>query len=185
VIASGVSRRILVAAAGQAIFLTETAYLHMKTNLLAISTEWWYFTGHLTGTDIFGKPHSYGFELVFVRSNVLDLEPAAALYNGQFAITDLTRGTFDQDTLNDSLEADNVPAPGGYNTTINAWNMHGINGKNHISAFDTNYAINLKLDPSAPAAQHGTTEAIGPDEVSETPLGSWTSPVTGITYPQN
>jgi hypothetical protein len=36
VIASGVSRRILVADAGQAIFLTETAYLHMKTNLLAM-----------------------------------------------------------------------------------------------------------------------------------------------------
>ena len=242
------------------------------------STEWWYFTGHLTGTDIFGKKHSYGFELVFVRSNVADLEPVAALYNGQFSITDLTRGTFDQDTLNDSLQADNVPAGGGYNTTINTWNIHGINGKNHIFAFDANYGINLELDQSQPAALHGdgglipygpfgssyyysetnlkasgtvidhgvpvtvtgiawqdhqwgdfeagpgawtwfslqlsngtqymlyfikdadenlvqvvatqvnadgTFEAVPPDEVSETPTGSWTSPSTGITYPQN
>jgi predicted secreted hydrolase len=240
-------------------------------------TEWWYFTGHLTGTDIFGQSHSYGFELVFVRSDLLDLEPVAALYNGQFAITDLTRGTFDQDTLNDTLQPDNVLPQGGYNNTINTWNMHGINGVNHISAFDANYAINLQLDQSAPAALHGdggvipygpfgtsdyysetnlqvtgtvidhgvpvsvtgtgwqdhqwgdftgpggwtwfalqlsngtqymlyfitdpdgtlaqvvatlvnangTTEAIAPDEVSQTPLGSWTSPSTGITYPQN
>jgi predicted secreted hydrolase len=242
------------------------------------STEWWYFTGRLTGTDIFGKSHSYGFELIFVRSNVLNLEPTVALYNGQFAITDLTRGIFDQFTLNDSVQADNVPAQGGYNTTVNTWNINGVNGKNHISAFDANYALNLELYQSTPAALHGngglipygpfgssyyysetnlkvsgtvddhgipvtvtglgwqdhqwgdfkagpgawtwfalqlsnhtqymlyfikdasgnlvqvvatkvnadgTTEAIPPDEVSETPIGSWTSPATGITYPQN
>jgi predicted secreted hydrolase len=31
-------------------------------------TEWWYFTGHLTGTDIFGDKHSYGFEDVVVAA---------------------------------------------------------------------------------------------------------------------
>jgi len=31
-------------------------------------TEWWYFSGHLRGFDIFGKPHSYGYELVFFSS---------------------------------------------------------------------------------------------------------------------
>jgi len=240
-------------------------------------TEWWYFTGHLTGTDIFGNKHSYGFEDVAVRSDVLDLEPVSALYNGQFAITDLTRGTFDQDTLNDSLEPDVVPPAGGYNITIGLWNMNGINGQNHISAFDTNYAVNLQLNQSQPAALHGngglinygpfgtsyyysetnlkvtgtvidhgipvtvtgtawqdhqwgdftgpggwtwfalqlsngtqymlyfitdasgnldqvvatrvnadgTTTALPADQVSQTPLGSWTSPSTGITYPQN
>ena len=242
------------------------------------TTEWWYFTGHLTGTDILGKSHSYGFEVVFVRSDLADVEPVAALYNGQFAITDLTRGTFDYDTLNDSLQPDNVPAGGGYNTTINTWNMHGIGGKNHVFAFDTSYALNLELDQSAAAALHGsgglipygsfgssyyysetnlqvsgtvidhgvpvavtglawqdhqwgdftagpggwtwfalqlsnhtqymlyflrdasgnpvqtvatqvnadgTYQAVPPGEVSETPLGSWTSPSTGITYEQN
>jgi predicted secreted hydrolase len=119
------------------------------------STEWWYFTGHLTGTDIFGKSHSYGFEVVFVRSDLANAEPVAALYNGQFAVTDLTRGTFDYDTLNDSLQPDNVPPGGGYNTTINTWNMHGINGKNHLFAFDANYALNLEADQSQPAALHG------------------------------
>jgi predicted secreted hydrolase len=240
------------------------------------STEWWYFTGHLTGKDIFGKSHSYGFEVVFVRSNLANVEPVAALYNGQFAVTDLTRGTFDYDTLNDSLQADNVPPGGGYDTTINTWNIHGANGKNHVFAFDTKYALNLELDQSQPAALHGssglipygpfassyyysetnlqasgtvidhglpvavtgiawqdhqwgdfaagpggwtwfsvqlsnhtqymlyfikdangnlvqvvatqvnadgTYEAVPADQVSETPLSSWTSPSTGITYP--
>jgi predicted secreted hydrolase len=120
-----------------------------------VSTEWWYFTGHLTGTDILGKKHSYGFEDIAVRSNVLNLEPADVLYNGQFAITDLTRGTFDKDTLNDALEPDVLPSGGGYNITINAWNMHGSSGQNHLYAYDSNYALNLNLDQSQPAAKHG------------------------------
>lgn len=130
-------------------------------------TEWWYFTGHLTGTDILGKKHSYGFEDVAVRSNLLGLEPVSALYNGQFAITDLTRGTFDKDTLNDTVLPDVVPAGGGFNVTVNLWNMNGKNGKNHISAFDTNYAINLSLNQSQPAALHGVN--------GEIPYGSFGS----------
>jgi len=118
-------------------------------------TEWWYFTGHLTGTDIFGNKHSYGFEDIAVRSDVLNLEPADALYNGQFAITDLTRGTFNQDTLNDSLQPDVIPSGGGYNISINTWNMNGKSGQNHLFAYDTDYALNLSLDQSQPAALHG------------------------------
>jgi predicted secreted hydrolase len=120
------------------------------------STEWWYFTGHLTGTDIDGKKHSYGFEDVAVRSNLLDLEPALALYNGQFAVTDLTRGTFSQYTLNDTLTHDVDPPGGGYDITINGWNMHGASGQNHLYASDGDYSLNLSLDQSQPAALHGT-----------------------------
>lgn len=119
------------------------------------STEWWYFTGHLTGKDISGKAHSYGFEVTFVRTNVLNLEPAVAVYNGQFAVTDLTRGAFDKDTLNDAVQPDVIPPNGGYDNTITAWNMHGINGKNHLTAFDTSYGLDLELDQSTPAALHG------------------------------
>jgi predicted secreted hydrolase len=31
----------------------------------------------------------------------------------------------------------------------------------------------------------GSTVALSPSDVSQTPLGSWTSPTSGITYPQN
>jgi predicted secreted hydrolase len=126
----------------------------------ATAIEWWYFTGHLTGTDIFGKKHSYGFEDVAVRSNILNVEPVAAAYNGQFAITDLTRGAFDYNTSNDAIEADTVPAGGGYNIAINTWNMHGKNGQNHLFAYDTNYGLDLSLNQSQPAALHGDTGLI-------------------------
>ena len=120
------------------------------------SMEWWYFTGHLTGTDIFGGKHSYGFELTFIRLNE-GIEPLAA-YDGQFAITDLTRGTFKSNMLAVSVQADNVPSGGGFNTTVDGWNMQGKSGQNHVSAafLDASYAISLNLDQSTPAALHGS-----------------------------
>ena len=239
--------------------------------------EWWYFTGHLTGTDIFGGKHSYGFELTFIRLNE-GIEPLAA-YDGQFAITDLTRGTFDSDMLAVSVQPDNVLPDGGFNNTVDTWNMQGASGQNHISATlpDLDYSASLSLDQSTPPALHGdgglinytpfgssyyysetnlkvtgtvidhgipvtvtgtgwqdhqwgdfagtggwtwfsmqlangtqymlyflhdasgnlvntvgtlvnpdgSTVNIPSSEISETPLGSWTSPDTGITYPQN
>jgi predicted secreted hydrolase len=119
------------------------------------STEWWYFNGHLTGTDPSGKTHDYGFYFTILRTNILALEPVASLYSGQFAVTDLTRGTFDEDTFDIGLGHDNVPAKGGYNNTVGSWNMNGINGQNHIKAGDGAYGLNLSLDQPTPAALHG------------------------------
>jgi predicted secreted hydrolase len=121
------------------------------------SMEWWYFTGHLTGTDPFGHQHQYGFELNFIRTNSLGLEPLAATYDGQFAITDLTRGTFTSNLLAISEQPDNVLPQGGYNITIDGWNMQGSNGQNHVSAAfpDASYGMDLTLSQSTPPALHG------------------------------
>ncbi|WP_311983613.1 lipocalin-like domain-containing protein [Parafrankia sp. CH37] len=54
--------------------------------------EWWYFTGHLTGKDVFGKSHSYGFETMVVRNDGLDTAPTGVIYNVNMSVTDLTRG---------------------------------------------------------------------------------------------
>jgi predicted secreted hydrolase len=243
------------------------------------SMEWWYFTGHLTGTDPTGKTHQYGFELTFIRLNALSLEPLLASYDGQFAITDLTRNTFTSNMLAVSEQPDNVVPGGGFNTTVDGWNMQGKSGQNHVSAAfaDGSYAIGLDLDQSTPAALHGdgglidyapfgssayysetnlqasgtvidhgvpvkvtgiawqdhqwgnfagtggwtwfsvqlsngtqymlyyltddsgaivnkvgtlvnangSTVNLDPTQMTDTPLGTWTSPSTGITYPQN
>jgi predicted secreted hydrolase len=261
-------------AAGTAVTLPGDESPHPSTSM-----EWWYFTGHLTGTDILGHKHSYGFELTFIRLNALGTEPVAAAYDGQFAITDLTRGTFKSNMLAVSVQPDNVVAGGGFNNTVDGWNMQGKNGQNHISAafLDGSYGLSLSLDQSTPAALHGngglipyapfgtsyyysetnlkasgtiidhglpvTVTGIGwqdhqwgdfagsggwtwfstqlsngtqymlyflhdasgnivqkvgtlvnadgstvnldPSEITDTPLGTWTSPTTGITYPQN
>jgi predicted secreted hydrolase len=241
--------------------------------------EWWYYNGHLTGVDPSGKVHRYGFLLSFIRIND-GQEPASALYNGQFAITDLTRGAYEADMSEYAQQPDVVPPQGGYNITINGWNMNGINGQNNLTAAfkDGNYGINLTADQSKPAALHGnggiipygpfgqsyyysetdlhasgtlmdhgvpvkvtgsawedhqwgnfstgtggwtwfsvqlandtqymlyfihdangnlvqivgtkvnpdgSTVNLDPSQISETPLGSWTSPTTHVTYPQN
>jgi predicted secreted hydrolase len=242
--------------------------------------EWWYFNGHLIGTDPSGKVHQYGFLLSFIRTNFQNTEPASALYNGQFAITDLTRGTYKADMSEYAQQPDVMPPQGGYNNTVGTWNMHGINGQNSLTAAfkDNSYAINLSANQSKAAALHGnggiipygpfgqsyyysetdlhvsgtltdhgvpitvagiawqdhqwgnftagtggwtwfsiqlandtqymlyflhdgngnlvqtvgtkintdgTTVNLDPSQITETPLGSWTSPVTGVTYPQN
>ena len=51
-------------------------------------TEWWYFSGHLRGFDISGKPHAYGYELVFFQFNFPN-QPMP-VYQGNLAVTDLT-----------------------------------------------------------------------------------------------
>jgi predicted secreted hydrolase len=246
----------------------------------ASSMEWWYYNGHLAGIDPSGKVHQYGFELSFIRMNAQNTEPASALYNGQFAITDLSRGTYEADMSEFAQQPDVIPPQGGYNITIGNWNMNGINARNNLRAAfkDGNYGISLSADQAKPAALHGdggvipygpfgqsyyysetdlhvsgtvtdhgipvrvtgiawqdhqwgnfsdgtggwtwfsvqlandtqymlyfihdangnlvqvvgtkvnpdgSTVSLPPNEVSETPLGRWTSPTTHITYPQN
>ena len=53
--------------------------------------EWWYFNGHLSGTDAAGHLHCYGFE--YVTFQFLSLGPAP-VYVANFAITDLGRRIF-------------------------------------------------------------------------------------------
>jgi predicted secreted hydrolase len=55
-------------------------------------TEWWYFSGHLRGFDIFGKPHSYGYELVFFQFDFPN--QAQPVYQANLDLTDLTGGNF-------------------------------------------------------------------------------------------
>jgi predicted secreted hydrolase len=120
------------------------------------TNEWWYFNGHLTGIDATGQTHNYGFMVSFIR-NAAGLEPKAAFYNGQFAVTDLTRGTFDQDMAVFVTQPDVVPPQGGYNNTVGTWHMDGYEAVNHITAAlpDNNYSINITLTQLTPAAFHG------------------------------
>src|SRR5437763_4173204 len=57
-------------------------------------TEWWYYTGHLKATDVAGKLHQYGFELVIFRVSRSDLPP---VYPAHFAISDIAQSEFHYD----------------------------------------------------------------------------------------
>jgi predicted secreted hydrolase len=122
------------------------------------SMEWWYFTGHLSGKDLFGKSHQYGFELTMIRMDALASEPTDAIYNAHLAITDLTRGTFTGNEDTYSLQADNIPSGGGFSNTVGLLHMDGKNGVDHLSGSfaDLSYSsISLTLSQSQPAALHG------------------------------
>lgn len=125
--------------------------------------EWWYFTGHLQGKDIFGKSHEYGFEMTMIRMDALGTEPVSAIWNGHIAISDITRQTFKQDEATYSLQPDVVPAGGGFNNTVGLYHMDGKNGVNHLSGgfADLGYAgINLTLRQTQPAVLHGNAGVI-------------------------
>ena len=120
-------------------------------------TEWWYFTGHLLGIDPSGHTHKYGFDLTFISANVLKQAPTAVLYFGQFAIADLTRGTFTADPNVTSIQADVIPPVGGYDNTVGTWHMAGFESVNnlHASFSDNSYGITLALTQWTPPALHG------------------------------
>jgi predicted secreted hydrolase len=236
------------------------------------ATEWWYFSGHLQGFDLFGKPHSYGYELVFFQFNFPN--QAQPVYQGNLAITDLTAGSFHYEQ---KIIAQAIPDErSGFSLKISDWNMEGSSGTNSLTAqfADGSYGIWLSQTSLEPVVLHGdnglipygpfgtsfyyswtnlwtfgtvvdhgvpvavigdswmdhqwynplglggwtwfsvqlsnntqymlyfirdgqnelaqvvATEVkdgrtihLSPSAVSETPIGSWTSPVTGITYP--
>jgi len=59
--------------------------------------EWWYFNGHVSGVDPSGKLAQVRVLLSFIRRNPGNTAPTSALYEGIFAVTDLTTGTFASD----------------------------------------------------------------------------------------
>jgi predicted secreted hydrolase len=140
--------------------------------------EWWYFTGHLTGTDVLGQTHHYGFELTFFRLGVVF--PLSSIYFAHYAVTDLDRGTFTYDTRY-SIQPDNVPLDGGFGIQLLDWDMHGRNGANDLYAGDTglNYITALHLDTWRPAALHS-----GDGFMTYGPLGTsyyYSRPVLSVT----
>jgi predicted secreted hydrolase len=118
-------------------------------------TEWWYYTGHFSATEASGKQHSYGFELVIFQALRSDLPP---VYASHFAISDISRGEFhyDQRQFIASTPLPTHASTPGINVHVGDWQIHGINGHDHLVADMTNYAINLNLtDRKSPILHNG------------------------------
>src|SRR5205823_12766366 len=108
-------------------------------------TEWWYYTGHLNAITPDGKPHHYGFELVFFQALRSDLPP---IYAAHFAVSDVTRDQFHFDQrqrIEPEAVIPNGTSTGGINVAIGDWSIHGLNGLDHLSATMPDYAIHLDL----------------------------------------
>ncbi|HLY30225.1 MAG TPA: carotenoid 1,2-hydratase, partial [Ktedonobacterales bacterium] len=108
-------------------------------------TEWWYYTGHLSGVDARGETHTYGFELTFFQTLRGALSP---YYAAHFAVSDITAGQFHYDERAGFEPLSTIPAPGstgGFNLALGGWAMRGLNGHDQLSASMTDYAIALSL----------------------------------------
>ncbi len=123
-------------------------------------TEWWYYTGHLRGTDAQGNAHTYGFELTVFQTLRGQFPP---YYAAHYAVSDITRGQFhyDQRAVLGSLR--DIPPPGsrqGFALSVGGWQASGLDGHDHLAATMPDYAIDLSLTGRKPAVLHGGTGVI-------------------------
>lgn len=139
--------------------------------------EWWYFSGHLSGTDANGHVHTYGYEDVIFQ--FLGLTPAP-VYLGDLAVTDLTSKTFQFAGEQDSYA---VPKTSGrFALHAGSWTMSGGSGADTLNAAMPGYRLDLGLHATGPAV----IEANKCGFISMASLGSsyyysWTSLATAGT----
>lgn len=117
--------------------------------------EWWYYTGHLSGVDPQGKTHTYGYELTFFKSGAA-APPLSNLYFSNFAVTDLTADTY-QDDERVITQANVLPPGGGFDIQLVDWSMSGFDDDNslHAAFANTSYSLTLQLVSPTPAVLHG------------------------------
>jgi predicted secreted hydrolase len=126
-------------------------------------TEWWYYTGFLTGE---GGQH-YGFELVFFKAylpphvRVANVMPLSwtnnPIYFAHFAISDQTaeehvffeRANFPK-IWDAAARADRFSVQNG------DWRAWGGAGEHHLQASGGRYSLRLDLESAKPTVLHGS-----------------------------
>ena len=121
-------------------------------------TEWWYYTGNITGAN----GHHFGFELTFFRQGVSrDVAKASAwyardIYLAHFALSDLDGGSF--------YHAERVNRAGPGIAGIDAerervcngnWSLEWNGESQELQAMDEHFSIFLVLRPQKPLVIHG------------------------------
>jgi predicted secreted hydrolase len=124
-------------------------------------TEWWYYTGFLTGED----DRRYGFELVFFKAylppqvrlgSVLPIEWVSnPFYFAHLAVSDLDNGEhafFEQASFPRFWTAG--AAGDRYQVHNGGWRAWGSVGEHHLRAAAGRYALHLDLRSAKPPALH-------------------------------
>lgn len=113
-------------------------------------TEWWYYTGHLKGTDVQGKTRTYGFELTFFQTLRGQLPPYFAAH---FAMSDITAKQFHYDERAGFEPPSVIPTPGsasGFNVTLGGWTIQGLGGHDTLTATMDGYSFQVSLADELP-----------------------------------
>jgi predicted secreted hydrolase len=164
-------------------------------------TEWWYYTGNLTGTN----GHAYGFELTFFRVGVNREKIATAdwavndIYMGHLALSDINGGHFyHRERLNRA-----GPGIAGVNAETGRiwngnWQIQFRDGAQDLAAITDNFALQFHLTSKKPPVIHGidgvSRKSASPGKASQyisltrlavtgsLELDGATSPVTGVAW---
>jgi predicted secreted hydrolase len=120
-------------------------------------TEWWYYTGHLFGSN----GERFGYQLTFFRSGLRDLiekgSPAGVenLILAHFALSDEVQKKF---VYFERIRREGKMAGADdarYHVWIDGWQA-GLNGRvHHLSARQGPFGIDLQLNSSLPPVVHG------------------------------
>ncbi len=107
-------------------------------------TEWWYYTGHL-GT---AGGASYGFEFVIFQ---VKRQAIPVLYAAHAAVTDHQRQSFTYDQRTWSLDR----SPSSFDLGDGDWSLAGDGTADQMKAALNGYRLELRVQPTKPAALHG------------------------------
>ena len=111
-----------------------------------VSTEWWYYNGHLQAED----GSRYGFHFVFFE--LFNAAAQVTLLLGHAALTDHQRDTF----TFDQLLGPQGPQPAqGFHAAVGDWSMNGFDRSFALAASLEDYALDLRLAAVKPPVLHG------------------------------
>ena len=121
--------------------------------------EWWYYTGNLASPD--GR--AFGYQVTFFRVGVEHTPKSPSrwavrdLFMAHFAVTDIARGGFQFAEL---LNREGIGWAGAAVERYRVWNEGweaalSSDGTHRLRARQDRMAIDLRLDPGKPPADHG------------------------------
>ncbi len=120
--------------------------------------EWWYFVGHLYGTDPSGAKREYGYEVTVFQLWPLPLGPA--IYSWHFAITDVNNNLH---RVEERVKSDTIPAQtGSFTFTNKDWSIGGSRQNYAIKAMlsDGRFGIDLTTSSRIPFTVHGNNGVV-------------------------
>ena len=117
---------------------------------LGVTTEWWYYNGHLKGPD----GQRYGFHFVLFQV----LFPGQSYGNvAHLSVTDVRAGVYStaqRASLATPAAGNAVP---GFNFDVSGWRLSGHDGSDVITATTESYAIDLRLREEKQPVLHNRT----------------------------
>lgn len=123
-------------------------------------TEWWYYTGHLKGSE----GQTFGYQVTFFRVGLNPGQPPAGssrweirdVYLAHLAVTDIKNKTF---LYQEKASRGNLGLAGAdgdhYRVWVEKWQVIQEGSNHRLVAGDGELSLSLKVNPTRPPVIHG------------------------------